>query len=100
MTRQHLHHYSTDQPLNVLVATPAGGTGQGGIDRIMAALKAELERRPNGVIARFAPTRGKGTLALSMFHLLNFCARIAVARLQGRLDLVHINLSSRGSTYR
>ncbi|MDW6022419.1 glycosyltransferase family 4 protein [Mesorhizobium sp. BAC0120] len=100
MTRHYLRNASIDQPLNVLVATPAGGTGQGGIDRIMAALKAELERRPNGVIARFAPTRGKGALALSLFHLTHFCARIAAWRLQRRLDLVHINLSSRGSTYR
>lgn len=101
MTRQSQHNASSvDDPLNVLVATPAGGTGQGGIDRIMAALKAELERRPHGVVAHFAPTRGKGALVLSLFHLLHFCARIAGGRLRGRLDLVHINLSSRGSTYR
>ena len=33
---------------NVLVATPVAATGQGGIDRVMAALKDELEggRRP------------------------------------------------------
>ncbi len=101
MTRRFLPDAaSIDRPLNVLVATPAGGTGQGGIDRIMASLKAELERRPRGVVACFAATRGNGALALSAFHLLHFCARMAAARAQGRLDVVHINLSSHGSTYR
>jgi len=91
---------SIDKPLNILVATPAGGSGQGGIDRIMAALKAELEQQPRGVVAHFVPTRGKGNVALSWLHLLNFCARMAGARLGGKIDLVHINLASRGSTYR
>lgn len=89
-----------DRPLNVLVATPAGAAGQGGIDRMMAALAAELERRPRNVVARFAPTRGKGPLWLSGFHLLRFGARMAGARMRGSIDLVHINLASHGSTYR
>jgi len=98
--RRPLHRTAIDRPLNILVATPAGGTGQGGIDRIMAALKDELTRRDRNVVVRFAPTRGKGALALSWLHLAQFCARMTLARLSGRLDLVHINLASRGSTYR
>lgn len=90
----------TGKPLNVLVATPAGGTGQGGIDRMMASLKAELERRPRNVAARFLPTRGTGSVAVSWVPLLQFCARMAAARMRGKIDLVHINLASRGSTYR
>jgi glycosyltransferase involved in cell wall biosynthesis len=87
------------RPLQVLVATPAGGTGQGGIDRMMASLKAELAQRPD-IRARFAATRGNGVWGLVGIHLLRFCASMAVARIRGRIDLVHINLASNGSTYR
>ncbi|GAB1584588.1 glycosyltransferase family 4 protein [Phyllobacterium phragmitis] len=90
----------TGKPLNVLVATPAGGTGQGGIDRIMAALKTELEEHPRNIAARFLPTRGKGPVALSWLPLLLFCSRMAGAWMRKEADLVHINLASYGSTYR
>lgn len=87
--------------VNVLVATPAGATGQGGIDRIMASLKRELDRRGRtDVDVRFLPTRGSGHVALSPLHVLAFCGRMLAARLRGKVDVVHINLASYGSTYR
>jgi glycosyltransferase involved in cell wall biosynthesis len=86
--------------LNVLVATPVAATGQGGIDRVMGALKGELERDPRGTAATFAATRGGGSLALSPLHMGRFLARMARMRARGGLDLVHINLASNGSTYR
>lgn len=92
---------ATDRPLNMLVATPAGGSGQGGIDRIMASLKAELDRcGPADVRVRFLATRGHGSILFSWVHLLRFCAAMLAGRMKGDLDLVHINLASRGSTYR
>jgi glycosyltransferase involved in cell wall biosynthesis len=86
--------------LNVLVATPVAATGQGGIDRVMGALKSELERDPRGTAATFGATRGGGSLALSPLYMARFLARMLAMRARGGLDLVHINLSSRGSTYR
>lgn len=87
--------------LHVLVATPSGVTGQGGIDRIMSSLRAELEARDgDDLVVRFAATRGVGPVVLSAFYVAGFCLRMAAARLTGRLDVVHINLSSYGSTYR
>ena len=92
---------SDDKPLHVLVATPAGLAGQGGIDRIMATLKAELGRQPRDDIdVRFRPSRGPGPVALSVFHMLGFCLAMTVAHLSRRCDVVHINLASHGSTYR
>lgn len=87
--------------VNVLVATPAGGTGQGGIDRIMASLKRELERhiRPD-IDMRLLATRGSGHVAGSIPHAFAFCVNMLAARLRGRIDVVHINLASHGSTYR
>jgi glycosyltransferase involved in cell wall biosynthesis len=86
--------------LNVLVATPVAATGQGGIDRVMATLKGELERDPRGTAATFAATRGAGSLALSPLHMARFVGKMLAMRARGQLDLVHINLASNGSTYR
>ncbi|HTM76357.1 MAG TPA: glycosyltransferase family 4 protein [Devosia sp.] len=87
--------------LNVLVATPGGGTGQGGIDRIMASLRDEAERqqRPD-LHVRFAATRGNGHLVFSIWHMSVFILKMLVLRLAGRLDVVHLNLAVDGSTWR
>lgn len=87
--------------LHVLVATPSGVGGQGGIDRLMDSLRQVLNRQHRtDVRVTFAPTRGAGHILLSPFFLAAFCLRMIVARLRGQLDIVHINLSSYGSTYR
>ncbi len=86
--------------LNVLVATPVAATGQGGIDRVMAALKGELERDPRGTVARFGATRGGGSVALSPLYMARFLGRMVAMRAREQLDLVHINLASNGSTHR
>ncbi|MCO5090848.1 glycosyltransferase family 4 protein [Bosea sp. (in: a-proteobacteria)] len=87
--------------LHVLVATPSGIAGQGGIDRMMAALKQEFERQGIADIdLRFLTSRGSGHVAFSVFHTLGFCLRMLAARLAGRADVVHLNLSVAGSTYR
>lgn len=89
------------RPFHVLVATPVGVGGQGGIDRIMATLKAALEARGEDTLSvRFRATRGAGRAWLSPFVTLLFCLDMIASRLKGQLDLVHINLSQDGSTYR
>lgn len=96
-----LQRIPSARPLHVLVATPAAATGQGGIDRVMAALKSELEREgATDVTVEFRATRGGGHVALSVFYLVAFLIRMLVLRAMGRLDLVHINLSTAGSTHR
>jgi glycosyltransferase involved in cell wall biosynthesis len=89
------------RPLHVLVATPLGRGGKGGMDRVMDALADEFARsRRTGLNVRFAATRGSGHILLSPFYLAMFVARILWLRLTGRCDLLHINLTSRGSTSR
>ncbi|MGV3489718.1 MAG: glycosyltransferase family 4 protein [Devosia sp.] len=96
-----LHRTLPQKMLNVLVATPAGGEGQGGIDRVMATLRDELGRQGSGAVdVTFAATRGGGHVALSPLYLAGFLARMLGGRIAGRVDLVHINLASNGSTYR
>lgn len=87
--------------LDVLVATPSGGAGQGGIDRVMGGLRDELARQGTaGLNARFGATRGPGHIALSPLYLGGFLLRMLGLKAMGKLDVVHINLASAGSTYR
>lgn len=96
-----LQRAGSGRVVNVLVTTPTGETGQGGIDRIMASLKRELEQNARvGIHVRFIATRGNGHVALSGLHVLTFCAKMLAAKLRGKVDVVHINLASYGSTYR
>lgn len=97
MSRRPVH----SQTLHVLISTPSGACGQGGIDRIMAALRHELERRDDaGIDACFAVSRGSGHVGLSIFYVIGFCFRMLISRIAGHVDVVHINVSSYGSTYR
>lgn len=90
-----------NRKLHVLVATPSGGLGQGGIDRLMGALKLQLERQETGDIdVRFIASRGPGHVGLSIFYALGFCLRMLAARLVRHADVIHINVASMGSTYR
>ncbi len=96
-----LQRATPTRTLHVLVATPSGATGQGGIDRVMGSLRDELERQqtsdPN---VTFAASRGPGHVALSPLYLAGFLLRMVGLKAAGRLDVVHINLASAGSTYR
>lgn len=90
-----------NRKIHVLVATPSGVSGQGGIDRIMGALKQEFERQEIADIdVRFLASRGPGHVGLSIFYMIGFCMRMFAARLAGRADVIHINISVSGSTYR
>ncbi|WP_170317853.1 glycosyltransferase family 4 protein [Paroceanicella profunda] len=88
-------------PLQVLVVTPLGRGGMGGIDRMMDTLaEAHAARPAPGVRLRFAVSRGQGPLALAPLHLALCLARMLALRLAGRVDLVHVNLSGGGSIAR
>ncbi|WP_118138407.1 glycosyltransferase family 4 protein [Oceanicella sp. SM1341] len=89
------------RPLQVLVVTPLGPGGRGGIDRMTDTLAAAHAARPvPGLRLRFAVSRGPGALALSPLHLAACLARLLALRLAGRVDLVHVNLSGGGSIAR
>lgn len=87
--------------LDVLVTTPLGRYGKGGIDRLMDGMREAIERAPPpGVRIRFGVTRGQGSILLAPLWTAIFLLKTLWLRLTGRLDLVHINLSNDGSTYR
>ena len=85
----------------VLVATPTGRGGKGGIARIMDSLSQALRQRNDEALkVRYEPTRGTGNIFISPYYLIRFCLLIVWLRSINRLDLLHINIASRGSTYR
>jgi glycosyltransferase involved in cell wall biosynthesis len=89
------------QVLDVLVATPGGGLGQGGIDRMMAALRTEAERQGQPDLRiQFAASRGLGHVGFSIWHMSVFIVRMLALRLAGRVDVLHLNLAVQGSTWR
>jgi glycosyltransferase involved in cell wall biosynthesis len=87
--------------LQVVVLTPLGAGGQGGVDRMMDGLRdvLKIDRFAN-IKARFITTRGPGSILLSPLFLAHAIVRLLLLRLLGRVDVVHINLSAHGSTYR
>jgi glycosyltransferase involved in cell wall biosynthesis len=87
--------------IDVLVATPLGRGGKGGIDRLMDVVADELSLVPEPKLrAAFGVTRGPRSIVLSPFYLVGFLGRTIWMRITGRIDVLHINLSSKGSTYR
>jgi len=93
---------NTRLPLRrVLVVTPLGEGGAGGIDRMMDALRprhAEFAR--DGFDVDFCASRGAGSLGLAPFYLAATLGRVAASALGRGPDLLHINLSSHGSALR
>jgi glycosyltransferase involved in cell wall biosynthesis len=88
-------------PLQVVIFTPAGTGGQGGIVRMMDELRCALQvDRFAKIKVCFVTTRGRGSILLSPLFLTQAIVRLVLLRLLGRVDVVHINLSAFGSTYR
>src|SRR5258705_3367216 len=89
------------RPLQVIIFTPLGAGGQGGVDRMMDELRGALriERFAN-TKANFITTRGPGSILFSPVFLALAIVRLLLLRLLGRVDVVHISLSAHGSTYR
>ncbi|MGI0523742.1 glycosyltransferase family 4 protein [Rhizobium giardinii] len=57
-------------------------------------------KSPAHVSISFGATRGQGSILLSPVYLVSFLARMAALKVFGRVDVLHINLSSHGSVRR
>ena len=88
-------------PLRVLIVTPLGKGGKGGIDRIMDAIAERIEAAPPlNLQIKFVVTRGQGHIAASPLLVANVIAGVLGRSFGQRPDVVHVNLSSHGSTLR
>jgi glycosyltransferase involved in cell wall biosynthesis len=87
--------------LRVVLATPFGKGGKGGIDRLTDLIVNAAKGRtdPRVEPARLV-TRGAGSLFAGAFVFARALVRFSVVVWQGRVDLLHINLASQGSAYR
>jgi glycosyltransferase involved in cell wall biosynthesis len=84
----------------ILILTPLGEGGMGGIDRLMDEIRRRGKSAAPDLDLKFLATRGQGHILLSPFH----CAAAALALIWYRLArgrcLCHVNLASMGSTLR
>ena len=87
--------------LRILVATPYGDDGPGGIDRLNDLIFETIRNRPgiNLTVERLV-TRGTHGLFAAQFIFAYALARFAVKAVCGSVDMLHIHLSIRGSSHR
>lgn len=89
------------ETLQVSILTPLGKGGEGGIDRIMDNIRdRHASTSKSAVSLSFLTTRGQNALALMPGYFIASAIALIAKRLTGRIDLVHINLSSHGSVLR
>jgi glycosyltransferase involved in cell wall biosynthesis len=83
------------------VVTPLGQGGRGGIDRIMDELRrCVASDPPQDLFVTFCTTRGNGHILFSIPRVLMVLLRLSGAILGLGPDIVHINVSQKGSTWR
>lgn len=86
--------------LNVVVITPTGEGGRGGIDRMMDSVRREFREHPRvNVDLRFVVSRGADIYTSPVVLALAVLKIICIHAWQA-IDVIHINLSANGSAYR
>jgi glycosyltransferase involved in cell wall biosynthesis len=90
---------SPNRILRVLVVTTLGKGGQGGIDRLNDIIFEALENRSDLKLTRLV-ARGKRDLFTAQFVFALSLFSFFLAILFKRVDVLHIHLSDRGSSYR
>jgi glycosyltransferase involved in cell wall biosynthesis len=89
------------QPLRIMLATPYGQDGMGGIDRLNDAIVEGFAKHPElGMRCERLVTRGKHSLAAAQPIFAAALVKLASAAAGRNVDLLHIHLSVRGSSYR
>ncbi|MCK1636933.1 glycosyltransferase family 4 protein [Bradyrhizobium sp. 157] len=87
--------------LRLLVATPLGPHGRGGIDRLTDLIIDAIEQRGDlGVKAVRLVTRGQKNICWALVVFAQALVQFGVAASRGKVDLIHIHLAWRGSAYR
>ena len=91
----------THKTLRVLIATPLGLHGRGGIDRLNDRIVEALAERPElNIRVDCIVTRGQQSLFAAHFIFAYALIRFCFAALRRDVDLLHIHLSQEGSIYR
>ena len=88
--------------LHVLIATPYGKHGKGGIDRMMDVVDQQARAHADGAVQlRYLITRGHGALVPSIFiRFIPSIFYLFYLILIWKVDVFHVNIVQRGSTLR
>lgn len=87
--------------LRVIIASPLGREGKGGMDRIADLIVSHVEAHPEwGIDVSYLTTKGGLSKLRGAFVFAAAIARLVGAGLMGRADVLHINLAAYGSVYR
>jgi glycosyltransferase involved in cell wall biosynthesis len=87
--------------LRILIATPLGFRGRGGIDRVTDMIVDTVESRPESNIRlKRLVTRGQSGLLAAQFVFAFALVQLCYSVLRRDVDLLHIHVSDRGSSYR
>ena len=91
----------TDGILRVVIGTPLGPKGKGGMDRLTDLIVETIELRPDLAI-RVLPltTRGHRSIFAGAFVFAYALVRFWFAIWRGQVDLLHLNVAAGGSVYR
>ncbi|MGE3645526.1 MAG: glycosyltransferase family 4 protein [Beijerinckiaceae bacterium] len=104
MSANHMNtkHPSSETALanRVLVVTPVGLEGRGGIDRLNRYMVNYLRGSEDGKRLDFVASRGEARDPFWAFHFAGALARFAAKAATGRYGLAHIHVSTNGSSYR
>lgn len=100
LTRTENVHATSLKPARVLIITPVGLQGRGGIDRLNLYLFDDLTRRGAAEGLTFIASRGEWRGPFWLITFLIALLRFAGACLSRRYDVAHIHVSTNGSALR
>jgi len=87
-------------PLRVIIVTPFGPGGRGGMDRLSDAIIESVHSEFGDVEVRTLVTYGQGSQALMPVYFSLSLLKLAKVRVLSEADLLHINVAGGGSAYR
>jgi glycosyltransferase involved in cell wall biosynthesis len=93
--------HTPQNTLRLIVATPLGAHGRGGIDRLTDLIIDTIDQRGDlGVNAVRLVTRGQKNIYWALLVFAQALVQLCAAARRGEVDLIHIHLAWRGSAYR
>ena len=88
------------QPYIMMVVPSLPEQGGGGVVQVIGYLKDAWREMDGAPPMRLLVTRGRGNIWLAPFYLLRALCILTAECARGRVALVHVNVASRGSTWR
>lgn len=88
------------RPLTVVVATPFGAGGRGGMDRLTDLIVDHVNSGPPELRARRLTVRGAGGAVRGTAVFASAIGKLALEAMRNQVDLLHLNVAVGGSVWR